>query len=226
MVKQTELASLEISNHKNTYNMKKLFAFFTIATLLVIQTVPSFSTGTNRDIPELKTFHDFVVKDINGNEFDLSQLKGKKVLVVNTASKCGLTPQFEQLQKLYESLDKDKFEIIGFPANNFLKQDPGTNEEIMEFCTANYGVTFPMMEKVSVCDYIYTAVPLDENNAEKVSTDEIYQWLTKKELNGVADTKIEWNFQKFMIDENGELIGSLAPGVMSEIMMLQEWFEN
>ncbi|HYQ56045.1 MAG TPA: glutathione peroxidase [Draconibacterium sp.] len=206
--------------------MKKFIAFNTVLILLVFHTVPSFSAVKAKDNAKLKTFHDFVVKDINGNDFDLSQLKGKKVLVVNTASKCGLTPQFEQLQKLYESLDNEKFEIIGFPANNFLKQDPGSNEEILEFCTANYGVTFPMMQKVSVCDYIYTAFPLDENNAEKVSTDEIYQWLTKKELNGVADTKIEWNFQKFLIDENGNLLGPLAPALMNEIMMLKDWLEN
>lgn len=206
--------------------MKQLLAFFTIATLLVFQAAPSFSAEKGKDKPAQKTFHDFVVKDINGNDFDLAQLKGKKVLVVNTASKCGLTPQFELLQKLYESLDKEKFEIIGFPANNFLKQDPGSSEEILEFCTANYGVTFPMMDKVSVCNYIYTAYPPDENKAEKVSTDPIYEWLTKKELNGVADTKIEWNFQKFLIDEDGKLIGSLAPNVISEILMLNEWFEN
>nr|WP_319268105.1 glutathione peroxidase [uncultured Draconibacterium sp.] len=206
--------------------MKQLIAFFTVVTLLVFQATPSFSAELKEDKPAQKTFHDFVVKDINGNDFDLAQFKGKKVLVVNTASKCGYTPQFEQLQDLYESLDKEKFEIIGFPANNFLKQDPGSNEEILEFCTENYGVTFPMMEKVSVCDYIYTAYPPDENKAEKVSTDPIYEWLTKKELNGVADTKIQWNFQKFLIDENGQLIGTLPPNVMSEIMMLKEWLQN
>ena len=206
--------------------MKQLIALFTLATLLVFHAAPSSSAEKSRDKPAQKTFHDFVVKDINGKDFDLAQLKGKKVLVVNTASKCGFTPQFEQLQDLYESLDKEKFEIIGFPANNFLKQDPGSNEEILEFCTANYGVTFPMMEKVSVCDYIYTAYPPDENKAEKVSTDPIYEWLTKKELNGVADTKIQWNFQKFLIDENGQLLGTLPPNVMSEIMMLKEWLQN
>ena len=206
--------------------MKRLIALFTLAILLVFHAAPSFSAEKSRDKPAQKTFHDFVVKDINGKDFDLAQFKGKKVLVVNTASKCGYTPQFEQLQDLYESLDKEKFEIIGFPANNFLKQDPGSNEEILEFCTENYGVTFPIMEKVSVCDYIYTAYPPDENKAEKVSTDPIYEWLTKKELNGVADTKIQWNFQKFLIDENGQLIGTLPPNVMSEIMMLKEWLQN
>lgn len=199
---------------------------------LILFTVFSFaivhanSAEKKNHSTERKTFHDFVVKDIDGNYFDLSKLKGKKVLVVNTASKCGLTPQFEMLQKLYESMDKDKFEIIGFPANNFLKQDPGTNEEIKDFCEANYGVTFPMMDKVSVSDYIYNSYPPDENKADKTSTSEIYQWLTKKELNGVADTKITWNFQKFLIDENSNLIGSLAPNVISEILLLSEWMEN
>ena len=143
-----------------------------------------------------KTFHDFTVGTIDGKTISLSQFKGKKVLVVNTASKCGLTPQYADLEKLYQRYGGDKFTIIGFPANNFLGQEPGTNEEIQQFCQVNYGVTFPMMAKISVKgDDIHP----------------LYQWLTTKELNGVMDAKVSWNFQKFMIDENGHLVDMVPP---------------
>jgi len=138
-----------------------------------------------------KTFHEFTVKTLEGKDFDLSQLKGKKVLVVNTASKCGFTPQYEGLEKLYEQYGGDDFVVIGFPANNFMKQEPGTNEEIREFCTKNYGVTFPMMAKISVKG--------DDMHP-------LYQWLTRKDQNGVMDSKVKWNFQKYLIDENGRLV--------------------
>ena len=198
--------------------MKKIALLILIATFMGLNLI---SAQTNQ---KLKTFYDFKVKTIDGKDFDLSTLKGKKVLVVNTASKCGLTPQYEILQKLYDKLDKSKFEIIGFPANNFLSQEPGSDSDIKEFCTKNYGVTFPMMAKVSVCDYIYESHPVDPAKAKKVTTDEIYKWLTQKDLNGVLDTKIEWNFQKFLIDENGHLIGTLAPRFGQELLMLKDWF--
>ncbi len=144
-------------------------------------------TGFTQETP----FYDFEVNDIEGNSYDLSQLEGKKVLVVNTASKCGFTPQYEDLQALYEKHGGDDFTIIGFPANNFMNQEPGSNEQIKEFCTSNYGVTFPMMSKISVKgDDIHP----------------LYEWLTKKENNGVMDAKVKWNFQKFMINEKGELV--------------------
>lgn len=143
-----------------------------------------------------KTFHDFIVKDIDGNNFDLSTLKGKKVLVVNVASKCGLTPQYEQLQELYERYQHLGFVVIGFPANNFLGQEPGSNEKIKEFCSVNYGVTFPMMEKISV---------------KGKDQSPVYQWLTKKSENGVMDQKVTWNFQKFMVDEEGHLVDVVMP---------------
>lgn len=135
-------------------------------------------------------FYGFEVKDIDGDNFDLSQLKGKKVLVVNTASKCGFTPQYEGLQSLYEKYGGEDFTIIGFPANNFKNQEPGTDEEIKEFCKSNYDVTFPMMSKISVKgDDIHP----------------LYNWLTKKENNGVLDATVKWNFQKFMINKKGEI---------------------
>ena len=127
---------------------------------------------------ELKCFHDFTVKSIDGKEVDLVSYKGKKVLVVNTASKCGLTPQYEQLQALYEEYGGDDFVIIGFPANNFLWQEPGSNEEIQEFCTVNYGVSFPMMAKISV---------------KGKNIHPIYAWLTSESQNGVMDSKVNWS---------------------------------
>jgi glutathione peroxidase len=145
-----------------------------------------------------QSIYDFKVKDIDGKEFDLASLKGKKVLVVNTASKCGLTPQYEQLQEVFEKYGGDNFTIIGFPANNFMKQEPGTNEEIAEFCQKNYGVTFQMMEKISVKG--------DDMHP-------LYQWLTQKSKNGVLDSEIGWNFQKYLIDEKGNLVKMVAPKV-------------
>ena len=142
------------------------------------------------------SLHIFKVEDVMGVEFDLSKLKGKRVLVVNTASKCGLTPQYEDLQKLYEKYSEQNFEIIAFPANNFAKQEPGTNAEILEFCTENYQVTFPVMAKISVKgDDIHP----------------LYKWLTSKEENGVESSKVTWNFQKYLIDENGQLVKHLSP---------------
>ncbi len=137
------------------------------------------------------SFYDFKVETLEGETFDLSSLKGKKVLVVNTASKCGYTPQYEDLEKLYDEFGGDNFVVIGFPANNFMSQEPGTNEEIREFCTKNYGVTFPMMAKISVKG--------DDMHP-------LYKWLTTKDLNGVMDTKVKWNFQKYLVDEEGNLV--------------------
>ncbi len=137
------------------------------------------------------SFYDLKCKTIDGKDFNFSELKGKKVLVVNTASKCGFTPQYEDLEKLYQSYKDKNFVIIGFPANNFMHQEPGTNSDIKEFCTKNYGVTFQMMEKISVKG--------DEMNP-------IYKWLTQKSLNGKLDSSVKWNFQKYMIDENGNLV--------------------
>ncbi len=145
---------------------------------------------------EYKSFHDFTVKDIYGEEFSLSQLKGKKILVVNTASKCGFTPQYEDLERLYKEYGGDNFQIIGFPANNFLWQEPGNNEEIAAFCKKNYGVSFPMMSKISV---------------KGRNIHPLYRWLTSKKENGVMDSKVKWNFQKYMIDEEGRLVGIVAP---------------
>ncbi len=143
-----------------------------------------------------QSFHDFTVKDIDGNDYALSQLKGKKVLVVNTASKCGLTPQYQKLEELYQQFGGDKFIIIGFPANNFMGQEPGSNAEIKEFCSTKYGVSFPMMSKISVKG--------DDMHP-------VYQWLTSKDKNGVEDSSVSWNFQKYLIDEDGRLVKVVSP---------------
>lgn len=158
-----------------------------------------------------KSFYDFKVKDINGKDFDLSSLKGKKILVVNTASKCGFTPQYKQLQALFETYGGKKFTIIGFPANNFMKQEPGTNQEIAEFCQKNYGVTFQMMSKISVKG--------DDMNP-------LYQWLTSKKQNGVMDSEVKWNFQKYLIDENGKLVDVYYSKVLPDDEKIVSWIKK
>jgi len=135
-------------------------------------------------------FYSFKVKTLEGNDFDFVSLKGKKVMVVNTASKCGYTPQYKDLEEMYEQYNQ-KLVIVGFPANNFANQEPGSALEIRQFCTEKYGVTFPMMEKISV----------KGNDMHP-----LYQWLTSKEKNGVMDSSVKWNFQKYLIDENGKLV--------------------
>ena len=134
--------------------------------------------------------YDFKLKDIDGKGFSLKKYKGKKVLIVNTASKCGYTKQYADLQKLSE-LYKDKLVIVGFPANNFMSQEPGTNADIAAFCEKNYGVTFPMAAKISV-------------KGDDMAP--LYQWLTQKTQNGVLDAEVKWNFNKFLIDEKGNLL--------------------
>lgn len=162
-------------------------------------------------ISQSKNLYSFKVKDIDGKEFDLSSLKGKKVLVVNVASKCGLTPQYEKLQELYEKYKDDNFVVIGFPANNFKGQEPGTDEEIKTFCTLTYNVSFPMMSKIDV---------VGESKAP------LYAWLTEKSQNGKLDAEVQWNFQKFMVDENGNLVDFAAPKEDPFSDKIIKWIEN
>mgnify|MGYP000173568975 FL=1 len=122
-----------------------------------------------------ESIHQFTTNDLSGKDFDLESLKGKKAMIVNTASKCGLTPQYKQLQAMYETYEPEGFIIIGFPANNFMAQEPGSDTEIADFCEANYGVTFPMMSKINVV-------------GEEM--DPIYKFLTQKEKNGVMDSNV------------------------------------
>jgi glutathione peroxidase len=136
------------------------------------------------------SIYDFRVKTLEGKDFDFSSLKGKKIMIVNTASKCGFTPQYKDLEEIYQKYQGD-FVIIGFPANNFANQEPGSAAEIRKFCNENYGVTFPLMEKISV-------------KGDDMAP--IYKWLTSKALNGVMDSEVKWNFQKYLIDEKGHLV--------------------
>jgi len=151
---------------------------------------------------QTKSIYDFKVESLNGGTIDFADFKGKKILIVNTASKCGYTPQYEDLEKLYEKY-KDRLVIIGFPANDFFSQEPGSNATIEEFCKKNYGVTFPMAAKISV-------------KGKDIAP--IYQWLCNKAENGVMDAKISWNFNKFLLDENGKLVAHFKSKVkpMSE----------
>ena len=160
---------------------------------------------------DTKSFYDFKVKDIDGNDFDFSVLKGKKVMIVNTASECGYTPQYEGMEKLYEKYKDKNFIIIGFPANNFGAQEPGTNVVIKEFCKKKYGVTFPMMEKISVKG--------DDKH-------ELYKWLTDNKLNGVSDGEVKWNFGKFLIDENGKWFKCLSAKVEPMDEQITNWIEG
>lgn len=138
----------------------------------------------------IKGIHAFKVKGLNGKTIDFAKFKGKKILIVNTASACGYTKQYAALQKVYES-NKDKLVIVGFPCNQFGNQESGSGEEIMEFCKKNYGVTFPLSEKVEV-------------KGDNIAP--IYKWLCNKSENGVLDATITWNFNKFLIDEKGKMI--------------------
>jgi glutathione peroxidase len=186
--------------------MKKILFFMKAMTfILAISLVSGSVSARNRN------FHSFTVKTLDGKKFPLSRLKGKKVLVVNVASKCGLTPQYRQLQELFDKYGKGNFTIVGFPANNFGKQEPGTNEEIKEFCTLNYGVTFPMMSKISV---------------KGDDIDPLYKWLTSKSENGKADVEVTWNFQKFMIDEKGNWAGTVEPKTLPTDKSITDWIES
>ena len=157
------------------------------------------------------SIYDFTVKTLEGEDFSFAELKGKKVMIVNTASKCGMTPQYEELQELWEHYGGDDFIIIGFPANNFMNQEPGTNEDIKEFCTRNYGVTFPMMSKISV---------------KGKDMHPVYQWLTSKELNGFEDSNVQWNFQKYLLDENGKLVKVIKPRVKPTDPEILNWLNE
>ncbi len=155
----------------------------------------SFLFSKNELNAQHKSIYDFKVEALDGGIIDFSQFKGKKILIVNTASKCGLTPQYEGLEKLHDQYGKNLI-IVGFPANNFLKQEPGTNDEIANFCKKNYGVSFLMAAKVSV---------------KGKDQHPIYTWLTQKRYNQFKDNKVKWNFQKYLLDEKGKLIAVISP---------------
>ena len=147
-------------------------------------------------VPGQKTVYDFTVKDIDGKDVSLSQYKGKVLLIVNTASLCGNTPQYRDIETLYKKYKDKGFVVLGFPANNFMHQEPGSDKEIKEFCVKEYAVTFPMFSKISV-------------KGKDIAP--LYSYLTQKSENGVIDADIKWNFQKFLISKEGTVITSIAP---------------
>jgi len=158
--------------------------------------------------PPPMAFHDLTATDINGQLYKFDQLRGHKVIVVNTASECGYTPQYAQLQELYEVYKDKGLIIIGFPSNEFGKQEPGSEAEIATFCQKNYGVTFPMMGKVQTKGEGQHAV---------------YNWLTHKELNGVLESSVKWNFHKYLIDADGHLVMSFGSAVSPLDKEIVEW---
>ncbi|MEO5891222.1 MAG: glutathione peroxidase [Ferruginibacter sp.] len=165
-----------------------------ITSALVSALAQSNNTPLGNEVSQeakaVKSIYDFKVEALDGSTIDFSSFKGKKILIVNTASKCGFTPQYEGLEALSKKY-KDRLVIVGFPANNFNSQEPGTNTDIKEFCKKNYGVTFPMAAKVSV-------------KGSDIAP--LYKWLCTKAENGVLDAEITWNFNKFLLDENGKII--------------------
>lgn len=176
--------------------MKKLF------TLALAAITMAFTTSGTKNL------HDFKAKTLDGKDFNFADLKGKKVLIVNTASECGYTPQYKDLEALYQKYSSKNFLIIGFPCNDFGGQEPGTSADIKSFCSKNFGVTFPMMEKISI------------------STSPIYKWLTTKEENGVLDAKVTWNFNKFLIDEKGNVVKYLSSKVKPMDVEITNWIEG
>ena len=157
--------------------------------IFLIMALFSFS-GKAQTVAPKESLYDIKIEGIDGENLDLNQFKGKKILFVNVASKCGFTNQYEGLQELYSKY-KDKLVIIGLPCNQFGEQEPGTTKEIQSFCSVNYGVDFPMTEKIEV---------KGENQHP------LYQWLTQKEKNGKMSSSVKWNFQKYLVDEEGRLI--------------------
>lgn len=154
---------------------------------------PEGTTGTTAT----GTIYDYTVTDIAGKEVSLSQFKDKVVMIVNVASKCGYTPQYKSLEETYKKYKDKGFIILGFPSNNFMGQEPGTNSEIAEFCSRNYGVSFPMFSKIDV------------KGKDKAP---LYKFLTEKKMNGVVDADVSWNFQKFLINKQGQVVTYFKPG--------------
>ena len=177
---------------------------------LVISLVTLYAFISKKGEPT-SSIHQFKAKTIDGEELDFSTFKGKKLLILNTASKCGFTPQFKELEDLYQKYKDKNFMIIGFPCNQFGGQEPGNNSEIKDFCTKNYGVTFLMMEKV---------------NVKGDSICDIYKWLTNKDKNGVMSSSVKWNFQKYMIDENGFLVDYVLSFKSPFSSKITKWIEG
>lgn len=194
--------------------MKKIAFLMCSALFMVFAQTQAQSSNkkskTEKNMAE-GTIYQFKVEDLSGKTFDFASLKGKKVMIVNTASKCGLTPQYKDLEAVYKEYKDKNFVIVGFPANNFAGQEPGTNEEIATFCQLNYGVTFPMMDKVSV---------------KGDDMCEVYKFLTQKSKNGLQDSEVEWNFQKYLINEKGQLVKVIKPKTLVTDAEVINWIKS
>ena len=190
--------------------MKKLSLLFILVSGIFLMAFCMESNSKPMNENEI-SLHEYTVEDINGDAYAFSQLKGKKVMVVNTASKCGLTPQYEALEALYKTYESSNFIIVAFPSNNFMGQEPGSDAEILTFCKKNYGVTFPLMSKVDV------------KGKGKCS---VYKFLTEKSLNGLQDSEVKWNFQKYLIDEKGFLNKVISPRTAPNDSEIIAWIEN
>jgi glutathione peroxidase len=191
-----------------------------LVTILILFSCQNQAQVNNSSMPMQATpqpkevdhsIYQFTVTDLSGKEFNFSSLEGKKILIVNTASECGLTPQYQDLQAIYEKYKDLDFVIVGFPANNFGSQEPGSDKEIAVFCQKQYGVTFPMMSKISV---------------KGKDMHDIYQFLTQKSRNGFQDSEVEWNFQKYLINEKGRLVKVLSPRVLPTDKEIVGWINN
>ena len=195
--------------------MNILLSLFTACTLLACADYVRIGPVTMpvdraTPMPE-QSFFDLTATDIHGQPAPMSQWRGSKVLVVNTASECGNTPQYAQLQEIWESYKDKGLVIVGFPCDQFGGQEPGDEGQIEAFCQKNYGVTFPLMSKVEV---------------KGANKHPVYQWLTEKRLNGRMDVEVTWNFQKFLIDENGQLVTTVAPGPDPTDDAIMNWIEG
>ena len=189
-----------------TKTIKKLkkYSFVFLITLLL-------SCMNSYNYEDNLSFYDIKVKTIDGEDFDLSTFKGKKLLVVNVASKCGLTPQYKQLEELYKEYKNQNFEVLAFPSSDFANQEYSDSQKISSFCQKNYGVTFPIFEKVSV---------------KGKSKHYIYQWLTEKNKNGKKNVSVLWNFQKFIIDENGQWVDYFLPTTSPKSKKIVKWINS
>ena len=176
---------------------------FTLAAIAVLGTAGLVAWKTfnanvwHQPVPAVASFYDLQAETLEGDAFSFADLKGKRVIVVNTASRCGYTPQYEPLETLHNRYKDQGLVILGFPCNQFGKQEPGSAGDIREFCTRNYGVSFQMMGKVDV---------------KGDGQHPVYAWLTQKALNGSGDHKVRWNFSKFLVNEKGELVAALGSG--------------
>lgn len=189
-----------------------IVAFASLSIFSCANPIKENVTPQERITMNIDPIYNFTVKTLDGKDFSLAQLKGKKIIVVNTASKCGLTPQYKGLEEVYKKYkDTKNLVIIGFPANDFMGQEPGSNEEIAEFCSLNYGVSFPMMEKISV-------------KGKEIHP--LYKYLTTKELNGHSDNEVTWNFQKYLINEKGFLEEVIGPRITPDAPEVISWIEK